>query len=167
MNKVILSTFAAALVCVVASSAMADHGISSKTLADMGLSSLKVMSDSDALAIRGMGYRGSRDTWKRRDKGHDSKKATKRTEPSSKAYGNSWATVEYEAEDGYEVEGDAHSENGYMAEGPYAAAGENFSDATVVKTDQEIVEVNGVLNSVTKVWSLHVEAGGFSSASSF
>ena len=56
MSKYILS-LAAVLVCV-AGSARADEGISANTLSDMGLAGLTVVSDHDALAIRGMGFRG-------------------------------------------------------------------------------------------------------------
>ena len=48
----------AALVCV-AGSAKAANGISSSTLGQMGLSGLALMSDQDALAIRGLGVNGS------------------------------------------------------------------------------------------------------------
>jgi len=160
MNKVIFSMLVAAIVSVAATSANADSGISSKTLGDMGLSSLTVMSDSDALAVRGMGYRSSRHSYKNRDK--DSKKSDKK--PWSAVWGASFANVEAEGKD---LEGEAGTENAYAAEGRYAAAGETFSEATVVKSDSEIVVIGGVVQSVTNAWSLHVEAGGFSKASSF
>ena len=55
MSKVLLSTLVAALVCVGVSNAKAADGISADTLNAMGLSGLKVMSDSEGLAVRGMG----------------------------------------------------------------------------------------------------------------
>ena len=58
MSKVLLSTLVAALVCVAVSNAKAANGISASTLNDMGFSALTVMSDSDALAIRGKGFNG-------------------------------------------------------------------------------------------------------------
>ncbi len=58
MSKAILSTLVATLIGVAASTANAANGISADALADMGLSGLTVMSDNDALAIRGKGYAG-------------------------------------------------------------------------------------------------------------
>ena len=58
MSKIFLSTMVAALVCVCSQVPLADQGISAKTLSDMGLSGLTVMSDSAALAVRGHGFRG-------------------------------------------------------------------------------------------------------------
>jgi len=155
MSKFILPALFAALVCA-AGSASADQGISSKTLGDMGLSGLTVISDSDALAVRGFGYQGSKKSHKAKmTKRRDSKKVW------SSVYGDSFATVT-------DKHGNtAHSENGYAAEGPYAASGENFSEATLTTTDIEIVDIDGVVKSVTNVWTTHVEAGGFSSAMSF
>ena len=57
MSKAIFSMMVAALFSV-AGSAFADQGISTSTLNEMGLSGLTVVSDHDALAIRGMGFRG-------------------------------------------------------------------------------------------------------------
>ena len=156
MTKTILSMLAAALVCAAATSARADGGISASTLNEMGLGGLQVMSDSDAMAVRGMGFFGSKAVWKakmskpRRDK-----------QPWSKVFGNSFATVNSEHDGG------AHSENGYIAEGPYAASGENFSEASKTIVDTETVIIDGSIKTVTNTWSIHVQAGGFSSAMSF
>src|SRR3989338_8573036 len=82
MSKSILSLLAAALVCVAASSVLANEGtIASGTLNDMGLSALQVMSDSQAMEIRGMGYEG----------GHDGYKKKKDDRPNASAEGRSWA----------------------------------------------------------------------------
>lgn len=161
MNKVILSTLVAALVCVAATAANAANAISSSTLDEMGLSALTVMSDSDALAIRGKGFTGGGNGSRYcKDCGPRGKA------PWSKAYGNSFATINVEdCKDC--VSGGAHSENGYMAEGPYAASGTNYSEAGASVTKVEIVDIGGVLNSVTNVCSTKVFAGGFSSAMSF
>jgi hypothetical protein len=84
-------------------SAMAvDSRPSRDTLAEMGLGGLVVVSDNDALAIRGMGYKGS--------------------SSSVKIFGNSFATINKKY-------GTAHSENGYVAEGKHFAAGGNHSYA--------------------------------------
>lgn len=155
MSKLFLTTMAAALMCV-AGSAFADQGISSSTLDQMGLSGLSVMSDSESLSIRGMGYTGGgMKSYKAAKKRRDTKN------PWSSAFGNSFATV-------VDKHGNvAHSENGYAAEGPYAASGENFSEATLSTIDTETVDINGVVKTVTNSWTTHVEAGGFSSSMSF
>jgi hypothetical protein len=152
MSKHILS-MVAMLVCV-AGSARADEGISTSTLSDMGLSGLTVVSDHDALAIRGMGFRGGMHS-KCNSCGPRGK-----VSPYSKAYGNSFATIDIK-------DGGSHSENGYFAEGPYAASGENYSEAASQVTNIEIVDIGGVLKSVTTVCTTKVWAGGSSSSMSF
>ena len=155
MSKTFLSMLGAALVCVAASAANADNGIAAGTLADMGLSGLDVMSDSDALSIRGKGFTGGHQTGVCRTCGP---RATK--QPWSAAFGNSFATIETK-------DGSASSENGYAAEGPYGASGENFSEAGSVVTNVEIVVIGDVTKSITTTCATKVFAGGFSSAMSF
>jgi len=77
---------------------------SRQALEQMGLGSLAVMSDEEALSVRGEGFHGG---------------------SSVKVFGNSFASI-----DG--PNGGAHSENGYFAEGKHAAKGSNFSFAGVV-----------------------------------
>jgi hypothetical protein len=150
------SLMTAVMVCLAAASAQADQGISSRTLDSMGLSGLVVMSDSDATSVRGMGYRG----------GSRGKYVSKRdNRPSAEAEGRSWAKVEL---DGYKEEAEAGSHNSYDAEGHYEASGDNFSEATLSKTESTTTtHSDGTSSSVTKVYSIHVEAGGFSSAKAF
>jgi hypothetical protein len=132
MSKAILSTLAATLLCAAASTANAADGISSSTLAEMGLSGLAVMSDSEALAVRGKGFVGCGLC------GHRSS-----VEPSSVAFGNSFATISLgDACPECGPEGTSHSENGYAAEGPFAASGENFSEAGAEVTHIETVVVD-------------------------
>ena len=149
MSKAILLTAASVIVCLAMSRAQADTP-SANTLSQMGLSSLQVMSDSDAMEIRGMGFRPRRPV---RRPHHESKG------PSSSAWGNSEASIE-----GHTAE--AETENGYRAYGKYGAAGSNFSEATKVWTEVDVVTgPDGIItHSVTK--SIHVEAGGSSSAMS-
>jgi hypothetical protein len=151
-----LSVVTAMMVCMVAVAAQADQGISSGTLDSMGLSGLAVMSDSDAMSIRGMGYRGgSRSGYKHK----------KDNRPNAEADGKSWAEVEL---DGYKEEAEAGSRNSYEANGIYEASGDNFSEATMSKTESTTtVFSDGTTASVTKAYSIHVEAGGFSSAKAF
>ena len=151
MSKVLFSTLVAALICV-AGSAFADQGISTSTLSEMGLSGMTVMSDTDALAIRGMGFDGECDS-------------CNRTEPSAQAFGNSFATMNLEnCPDCVAIDGGSHSQNAYVAAGPYYAAGTNYSEAGAVYTTVEIVDIGGVITSLTKTTSAKVFAGGFSTA---
>jgi hypothetical protein len=162
MSKVILSTLVAALVCV-AGSAQAANGISSSTLGQMGLSGLSLMSDQDALAIRGLGVDGGNFHLSKACCGPRGSAS-----PSSMAVGNSTATISVgnvaDNCPGCNITGDAHSQNGYLAMGPYSASGSNYSEAGVTITKAEIVDGVGALltTCTTKVW-----AGGNSSAKSF
>jgi hypothetical protein len=81
------------------------HRPSEQTLADMGLGGLVVMSDDEAMAVRGMGFKGGKRS-------------------SVSVFGNSFATIDTPL-------GGAHSENGYTAEGKHFAKGANFSEAGV------------------------------------
>ncbi len=149
MSKYILS-MVATLVCV-AGSARADEAISASTLNEMGLSNITIMSDTDALAVRGLGFSG----------GYNSKMGSRaKKSPWSRAFGNSFATLEGK-------EGAASTENGYFAEGPYAASGDNFSEAGAEWTSIEIVDIGGVVKSLTTTKISRVYAGGSSSAMSF
>ena len=155
MSKTFLSLLGAALVCVAASTATADSGVSAGTLADMGLSGLDVMSDSDALSIRGKGFSGGHTTGVCK---HCGPRVTK--QPWSAAFGNSFATIETK-------DGSASSENGYAAEGPFGASGENFSEAGSVVSNVETVVIGDVTKTITTTCTTRVFAGGFSSAMSF
>jgi hypothetical protein len=164
MNKVIFSMLAAALVCV-AGSAKAADGISSSTLGQMGLTGLTVMSDSDALAIRGLGFSTSIN----HSMGTGSCCGPRGSaSPSSLAAGNSHATMNVDGNVDVcptcSITGGSHSENAYRAEGPYSASGSNYSEAGATITKSEIVAGVGALTTscTTLVW-----AGGHSSATSF
>lgn len=87
MSKTILS-LAVALVAL-AGSARAEQGISSETLSAMGLSNLNVISDNDALAVRGLGFRGGNHS-----KGCNSCGPRGKVSPYSRATGSSFATIE-------------------------------------------------------------------------
>jgi hypothetical protein len=155
MSKVLLSTLVAALVCVAVSNAKAADGISANTLSAMGISGMKVMSDTDALAIRGKGFIGICES-------------CGRTEPSTRVFGNSFATMNLEScPDCVALDGNSHSENGYIAEGPFYSAGTNFSEAGASFQTVESVDVGGVITSVTNTTTARVFAGGFSTARAF
>jgi hypothetical protein len=162
MSKAILSTLVATLIGVAASTAHAANGISTSTLAEMGLSGLTVMSDNDALAIRGKGYAGGSSNGCRLC-GPRAKK-----EPWSAAAGHSFADISFGGECPDCIpNGNSHSENAYAAEGPYAASGENFSEAGAEISNIEVVVIDGVTKSITTTVKARVFAGGFSSAMSF
>lgn len=82
----------------------ADGQLDRATLRQMGLGSLVVMSDEEALSVRGQGY--------------------KHSSSSAMAFGNSSASFDA-------ANGGAHSENGYLASGKHKAAGGNYSEAGV------------------------------------
>jgi hypothetical protein len=153
MSKYILS-MAAVLVCL-AGSARADEGISARTLSEMGLSGLTVVSDHDALAVRGMGFQGGMHS-----KGCSKCGARGTKSPYSRATGMSFATINVQ-------DGGSHSENSYFAEGPYAASGENYSEAASVVSNVEAVDIDGVLKTITTTCITKVYAGGSSSSMSF
>jgi hypothetical protein len=153
MSKLFVSMCVAVMMCTAASTVRADDPVSSSTLAEMGLANLDMMSDDDALVIRGKGFSGGHRIGCRSCRSRAKK-------PWSSAFGNSFATIEIE-------NGGAHSENGYTAEGPYGASGDNFSEAGLETVNVEVVVVDGVTKSITTTCKTRVFAGGFSSAMSF
>jgi hypothetical protein len=151
MSKVILSTLVAALVCVASANA---EGISNKSLGAMGLGGMKIMTDSDAMVVRGKGFEGC--------------SSCDRTDPATRAIGNSFATIILaNCPDCVLIGGTSHSENAYVAAGPYYSAGTNFSEAGAAYTTVESVDVGGVVTTLTKSTSARVFAGGFSTARAF
>ncbi|HEY4234031.1 MAG TPA: hypothetical protein VGM76_11430 [Lacipirellulaceae bacterium] len=163
MSKVILSTIVAALVCV-AGSAKAANGIASSTLGQMGLTGLSVMSDSDAMAIRGLGFTGVSHSMG--SGGCCGPRGS--ASPSTSAAGNSFATMNVDTGGDScptcTQSGSSHSENSYSAHGPYSSSGDNYSEAgsTISKTET----VAGV-GSVVTTCTITVYAGGHSSAKAF
>jgi hypothetical protein len=152
MSKVILSTLVAAFVC--AASAKAENSISTKSLSEMGLSGISLMSDNAALAVRGKGFLDC--------------DSCARTEPRTAVVGQSLATMNLaNCPDCVAIDGGSHSENGYIAAGPYYSAGSNYSEAGAILVSIESVDVNGVITSLTKSTSAKVFAGGNSSARAF
>jgi hypothetical protein len=156
MSKVLFSTLVAALVCVAVTSAKAAEGISADTLSAMGLSGLKVMSDNEGLAVRGMGLT------------FDGCAQCTRGPHAAAAFGNSFATMNLaNCPNCVPIGGSSHSENGYISLGEYYAAGTNFSEAGASLTTVESVDVGGAITSVTKTTTARVFAGGFSTARAF
>ena len=93
-------------ISAISSLAEADNGRPDRqTLRQMGLGSMVVISDTEALSVRGHGYQPG-------------------TSSSVQVWGNSIAAI---AGPG----GGASSENGYLASGKYKAAGANYSEAGI------------------------------------
>lgn len=141
MSKV-LSALAVAILLVGSSAVQAADGtISQATLSAMGLNGATIVSDSEALAVRGHGYAPSKSI--------------------AIAAGGSIAGVGVPG-------GGAASVNVYFAAGKHFAGGVNYSEAGKTITKTKTVEVFGVpVSSVTTTKSLKVYAGGFSAAAAF
>jgi len=113
----VLSLSVALLLIVVASPVRAEQGLPSQSLlSDMGLTGIVVMSDADAMAIRGFGYSGYGNGGYGNN-GYDNKMAT--------AYGYSYAKIQGHG-------ASAYSENGYNASSRRHASGYNNSFAGIV-----------------------------------
>ncbi len=152
-TKLFVTLPALALIVALSGSAFADNGISQATLQDMGLAGIELMSDADAMAIRGMGWDG----------GHDIPKPPTSDKPWSLAFGISYAKVD----GGYHSEASAGTVDGFVAEGKFMAAGEHLSEAGIVKSDTHRLNVKGVPAIYeSNIKSLRVYAGGFATASS-
>jgi len=166
MTKIIATLPALALVVALSSSALADNGlVSQSALQEMGLAGIEVMSDQDAMAIRGLGYDG----------GYDMPTVDGHEKPWSLAFGVSYATVGGEGGHG----SNGHSSNGhgggasagtldgFVAEGKFMASGEHFSEAGKVVTKTTELQVKGQPATLEiKTRSIRVFAGGFATASS-
>jgi hypothetical protein len=107
---------ATALVAVASTRASAEQP-SQQTLAAMGLGGLSAMSDDDALAVRGFGYRGH-------------------SKSSARAYGHSWANISSHG-------ASAGSKNGYDSKGKHSASGKNLSYAGKLIISGHIGNGNG------------------------
>jgi hypothetical protein len=149
MTKLFVTLPALALVVALSASAVADNGISQATLRDMGLAGIQLMSDADAMAIRGMGYDG----------GHRMPKPSTSDKPWVLAFGVSFAKVE---KDHYGDEAAAGTIDGFIAEGKFMAMGSHGSEAGWEKTEVKILEVKGLpATKEIHTKSLRVFAGGF------
>ena len=156
MTKLFVTLPALALVVALSSSAVADNGINNATLADMGLAGVQLMSDSEAMEVRGMGFNGG---------GWDMPKPSdKHEKPWSLAFGVSYAAVEGGNE---HAGGGAGTLDGFIAEGKFMAAGEHYSEAGLTKVESHELQVKGQPATLEiKTKSIKVFAGGFATASS-
>lgn len=172
MTKLFVTLPALALVVALSGSAKAENGaISSATLNEMGLAGMQMMSDADAMAIRGLGFSG----------GDHMPKPSKNDKPWTLAFGVSYATLQ--TGDGVAVSlngggghggydslgsGSAGTVDGFIAEGKYLASGSHLSEAKITKTDIYTTHVPGVgLETKTHTRSLYIGAGGNASSLAF
>ncbi len=149
-TKLFVTLPALALIVALSGSAFADNGISQATLQDMGLADIELMSDADAMTIRGLGWDG----------GHDIPEPPTGDKPWSLAFGISYATVGT-------GNASAGTVDGFVAEGKFMAAGEHFSEAGLVRVGEHELQVKGLPATLEiHTTSVRVYAGGFATASS-
>ena len=151
MNKTIFSLVVALLACAAGSAKAADR-VSANTLGQMGLSGLTVMSDRDAMAVRGLGFVGLNCN------------IGTLVSPSATATGNSSASISAPGCANCGVVSNSATQNAYNAVGPHSASGSNYSEAGITFSTSNIVDGVGasLTTTSTKVW-----AGGNSSAKAF
>ncbi len=149
MTKLFVTLPALALVVALSGSAVADNGISQATLQDMGLAGIELMSDADAMEIRGLGYQPP--------------EPSNGDKPWTLAFGVSYATVG----SNHHGTASAGTIDGFVAEGKYKAMGEHGSEAGITKIESHALLVNGLPATLTiHIKSTTVFAGGFASGSS-
>ena len=114
MRVSIIALLACSVLAATAGLSCAEQGLpAAATLGDMGLSGLQVISDDEALDIRGFGY----DPWHGYGRHAKHGMAT--------AYGRSWAQIAYKG-------ASAGTEDGFAATGKHLAQGEHGSEAGIV-----------------------------------
>ena len=120
MRVSIIALLACSVLAATAGLSCAEQGLpEASTLGDMGLSGLQVISDDEALDIRGFGY----DPW--HGYGRHAKHQSKHR--SATAFGRSWAQIAYQG-------ASAGTEDGFAAMGRHLAQGEHGSEAGIVIT---------------------------------
>ena len=122
----IRTVFSAAALLLLATAVSADEGIPANVLDQMGLSGIEILSDSDALDVRGKGFKGGK------------KKHHHHHKPIAIAGGISIATVgdldldqTVRRNGGPRERGGAGTLNFYLAAGKKSASGDNYSMAGV------------------------------------
>jgi len=146
-------SFSVALLLVAAAnSVQAEQGRPSQSmLSDMGLAGIVVMSDAEAMSVRGLGYQPHYEAQRYGSK------------PSATAYGSSYASVS-----GYGAH--ATTQDGFYASGRRRAGGEHSSYAVIVVTTRGGGYGGGHGSSKPQpkpqVKKIAVFAGGYSYASS-
>ena len=182
MTKLFVTLPALALVVALSGSALANNGaISNATLDEMGLSGIALMSDEQALAVRGLGWEGDH---------HFPELDRRHKKPWSMAFGISHAEVNNDQnENGNGHGGNGHGTalndhnghdggflgsasagtlDGFLAVGRYSASGSHLSEAIITRTRTKVEDVPGVGKvTKTRIRSLGVASGGKASSMSF
>ncbi len=146
MKKLFVIMPALALAVALSGSALAENGsIGNATLNAMGLGGMQVMSDEQAMTVRGKGFLvpGS----------------------AALAFGISYATV---GNGGIFSPNSAGTADGFLADGTFMASGTQLSTATQTRTTIDILTVKGLpATTTTNIRSLTIGAGGFATSSAF
>ncbi|HUS40101.1 MAG TPA: hypothetical protein VMX74_11650 [Pirellulales bacterium] len=143
------------VVCLLSAGVFAGEGIPANILDDMGLSGIEILTDGDALAVRGLGV------------------PKMRPKSSVSVGGRSHASIP-----GIQPQptilngngggsGTANSSNWYRANGTYFAAGGNESHASRTTTDTKIRRYNGHRAVHKTIHKVEVRAGGYSWGAAF
>ena len=143
MKKLSVFVPALALAVMMSASALAENGaVSSTTLDAMGLSGMQVMSDEEAMAVRGRGF--------------------------VSAYGDSSSSIRLGLNFGPlgQLQADTSTADGFYSDGRYLAGGSHQSESLFSGSLSESVEVSGV-GTVTKTISLSIAIGSAGSASGY
>jgi len=143
MKKLSVIVPALALAVMMSASAFAENGaVSSTTLDAMGLGGMQVMSDQEAMAVRGRGFVST--------------------------YGNSSSSIGINFNLGPfgGLNFNTSTSDGFNADGEYFAGGMNQSESVFSASISNTVEVSGV-GSVTKTLSLSIGIGSAGSASGY
>ncbi|NIL96603.1 MAG: hypothetical protein GTO53_04200 [Planctomycetales bacterium] len=149
MKRVLLGCLGA--FCLLTASTFADEGLpSTSVLDDMGLSGMQILSDSDAVAIRGKGWMPDPPDLHE----HNGDK------PWVTAGGLSLAMLDHEGARGGSL-------NFYLAEGKYKAGGENISIATKTFEKRTVHSYNDHVETKIRTYTKTISAGGSSSAYAF
>lgn len=143
MKKLFVCVPALALAVLLSGSAWAEDGaISSTTLNEMGLGGMQVMSDADAMAVRGRGY------------------------VSTFGRSNSSININFNLGPFGNIDFDTDSSDGFRARGRYLAGGEHLSESLFEAELSHTTDVPGV-GSVSKSLKLTIGIGSAGGASGY
>jgi len=143
MKKLSVFVPALALAVMMSASAFAENGaVSDATMKAMGLSGMQVMSDQEAMAVRGRGFVST--------------------------YGNSYSSIGINFNFGPfgGLNFNTNTSNGFNADGKFLAGGTNISESVFNTSVSDTLDVPGV-GSVTRTLSLSISIGSGGGASGY
>jgi hypothetical protein len=143
MKKLSVFVPALALAVMMSASAFAENGaVSSTTLDAMGLGGMQVMSDQEAMAVRGRGF--------------------------VSAYGDSSSSINIGINFGPfgGLNFDTSTSDGFLANGKYLAGGVHQSESVFSASVSDTKDISGV-GTITRTLSLSIGIGSAGSASGF